>query len=371
MNEASAADFRYMARALALAAEGLYSTDPNPRVGCVIVKDGAIVGEGFHARPGEGHAEANALANAGAAARGATAYVTLEPCNHTGRTPPCSEALIAAGIERVVYATPDPNSAVAGGGAKRLAAAGIATLSGCMARETRALNPGFYSRFERGRPWVRVKLAASLDGRTALANGKSQWLSCDAARADVQRLRARSSAVLTGASTARRDDARLTVRDASLELRGRVPLRVVLDPHLTLEPAARLFAEPGPVLVVTGAAAAAGAAALKERGAEILELPAESCRDLGRVLDELNRRGVNELLVEAGARLAGAFIQSGLVDEFILYMAPNLLGHDAQPLATLPMLDDLGDRWEFDFADVRKVGQDLRLNLVPVRRETR
>ena len=365
MTALSGDDHRWMGRALVLAAEGLYSADPNPRVGCVLVRDGSAVGEGFHARPGEPHAEANALAAAGERARGATAYVTLEPCNHVGRTPPCSEALIAAGVARVVFATADPNREVAGGGAARLAAAGIETVSGCLAAQAIALNPGFYSRFERGRPFVRVKLAASLDGRTALANGKSQWLTCDAARADVHRLRARSSAVLTGASTARRDAVRLTVRDATLELRGRVPLRVVLDPRLTLEPTARIFDEAGPVLVITAVGAGAAREALVARGAEVLTLPEAAARDIGAILAELGRRGVNELLVEAGARLAGAFIQSGLVDEFILYVAPNLLGHDAQPLATLPMLDDLGERWEFNFSDVRRVGADLRLTLLP------
>ncbi len=369
MTELTAADYRFMGRALVLAAEGLYSADPNPRVGCVLVKDAAVVGEGFHARVGEPHAEANALAAAGAKAKGATAYVTLEPCNHQGRTPPCSEALIAAGVVSVVYATRDPNPEVAGGGAARLQSAGIATAGGCMEGPARALNAGFFSRLERGRPFVRVKLAASLDGRTALSNGRSQWLSCDAARADVQRLRARSSAVLTGASTARRDGARLTVRDASLELRGRVPLRVVLDPRLTLAPGARIFEEPGPVLVITGVKADTVRAALTARGAEVLELADTACRDVATILAELARRGVNELLVEAGARLAGAFVQSGLVDEFILYMAPNLLGHDALPLAALPMLDDLGDRWSFDFTDVRRVGEDLRLTLVPRSRE--
>jgi diaminohydroxyphosphoribosylaminopyrimidine deaminase/5-amino-6-(5-phosphoribosylamino)uracil reductase len=369
MSEPTAADFGFMARALVLANEGLYSADPNPRVGCVLVKDGTIVGEGFHARPGEGHAEANALAAAGGAAKGATAYVTLEPCNHQGRTPPCSEALIAAGVSRLVYATQDPNPAVAGGGAKRLEAAGIGTASGCLAAEARALNPGFFSRSERGRPFTRVKLASSLDGRTALANGQSQWLSCDAARADVQRLRARSSAVLTGASSARRDGARLTVRDASLALRGRVPLRVVMDPRLTLGADAPLLAEPGPVLVITGVDAPAAAAPLTARGAEVLNLGDAGARDVGAVLAELGRRGVNELLVEGGARLAGAFIQSGLVDEFILYLAPNLLGHDALPLAALPMLDDLGDRWSFRFKDVRQIGADLKLTLVPAERK--
>ena len=365
MTELTAADFGFMARALLLAAEGLYSADPNPRVGCVLVRDGAIVGEGFHARAGEAHAEANAIAAAGARARGATAYVTLEPCNHQGRTPPCSETLIAAGVVRVIYAAKDPNPNVAGGGAARLAAAGVEAAGGCMEGSARALNPGFFSRMERGLPFVRVKLAASLDGRTALSNGQSQWLSCEAARADVHRLRARSGAVLTGASTARRDSARLTVRDPSLERRGRAPLRVVLDPRLTLEPSARIFDEPGPVLLITGVDAPTLRAALAARGAEVFVMPGDSCRDVGAVLAELARRGINELLVEAGPRLGGAFILSGLVDEFILYLAPNLLGHDALPLATLPMLDDLGDRWSFRFADVRQVGEDLRLTLVP------
>ncbi len=369
MSEFTAADHALMGRALQLAAQGLYSTDPNPRVGCVLVKDGVTVGEGFHAQVGGPHAEAAALAAAGGRARGATAYVTLEPCNHHGRTPPCSEALISAGVVRVVFSAPDPNVDVAGGGAARLAAAGIDCQGGCLERDARALNPGFFSRFERGRPYVRVKLAASLDGRTALANGRSQWLSCDAARADVQRLRARSGAVLTGASTARADGARLTVRDPALDLRGRRPLRVVLDPRLTLGADAPLLAEPGPVLIITAEGPPAAVEALRARGAQVLAFGEAGSRDLGRVLAELARREVNELLVEAGARLAGAFIQSGLVDEFVLYVAPNLLGHDALPLAALPMLDDLGDRWQFAFADVRRVGDDLRLTLLPASRE--
>ena len=371
MSEFSTDDHRYMGRALQLAAQGLYSTDPNPRVGCVLVKDGSVVGEGFHARAGEAHAEANALAAAGGGARGATAYVTLEPCAHHGRTPPCADALITAGIARLVYASADPNPNVVGGGAGRLAAAGILTAVGCLEAASLALNPGFFSRMRRGRPFVRLKLGASLDGRTGLANGNSQWLTCEAARADVQRLRARSSAILTGAATARRDDPRLTVRDPELALRGRVPLRVVLDPRLSLPPSARIFSEPGPVLILTGSDDVAASAALSARGAEVVRLPAAAARDLRLVLEELARREVNELLIEAGARLGGAFIQAGMVDEFVLYLAPHLLGHDAAPLAMLPMLDDLGDRWEFRFADVRQVGSDLRLTLTPVGKETR
>lgn len=367
----TADDHRHMARALQLAERGLYSTDPNPRVGCVIVREGQVVGEGFHARAGEPHAEPLALAAAGAGARGATAYVTLEPCAHQGRTPPCADALIAAGLARVVYAIGDPNPVVAGAGATRLAAAGIAVEAGLLASEAGRLNVGFLSRHRRGRPWLRVKLGASLDGRTALANGKSQWLTCDAARADVQRLRARSSAILSGAATVDRDDARLSIRDATLETRGRMPLRVVLDPGLRLPPTARLFSEAGPVLVITHTDAPAARDALVAAGAEVLVRPDGGARDLAAVLGLLAERGANEVLVEAGPRLAGSFISAGLVDEFVLYLAPHMLGHDGAPLAMLPMLDDLGDRWEFRFTDVRQVGSDLRLTLVPiVRKET-
>ncbi len=370
MADYSADDHRHMARALELAACGLFTTDPNPRVGCVLVRDGHVVGEGFHARAGEGHAEALALAAAGAAAQGATAYVTLEPCAHQGRTPPCATALVAAGVTRVVYAVEDPNPLVAGKGGEFLRTQGVATEAGLLAAQAESLNVGFLARHRRGWPWVRVKLAASLDGRTALANGKSQWLTSEAARADVQRLRARSSAILSGAATLRRDDARLTVRDDAIDMKGRQPLRVVLDPALSMPATARLFREPGPVLVLTGPGDDLGApAALAAVGAEVVRLPAPGTVDLKAVLAELARRGVNEVLVEAGARLAGAFLHAGLVDEFILYLAPHMLGHDAAPLAMLPMLDDLGDRWEFRYSDVRRVGPDLRLTLLPLKRE--
>lgn len=372
MSDFSADDHRHMGRALELAARGLYTTDPNPRVGCVIVRDGTVVGEGWHVRAGEPHAEALALAAAGDSARGATVYVTLEPCSHQGRTPPCADALIAAGVARVVFAVGDPNPRVAGAGAARLTAAGIAVGVGCLSAAAEALNPGFLSRHRRGRPWVRVKLAASLDGRTALANGGSQWLTGEAARADVQRLRARSSAILTGAATVRRDDARLTVRDPGIDLGGRAPLRVVLDPGLSLTPTARLLAEPGPILICTSNPDGTAAAGLRDRGAEVVHLPAPNgARDLPAVLEELARREVNELLVEGGPRLAGSFLVAGLADEFILYIAPHMLGHDAAPLAMLPLLDDLGDRWEFKFTDVRQIGADLRLTMLPVPHEVR
>ncbi len=371
MSEYSADDHRHMGRALELAARGRYSTDPNPRVGCVIASGARVLGEGFHARAGEPHAEPLALAAAGAAARGATVYVTLEPCAHHGRTPPCADALLAAGVARVVYAVADPNPEVAGRGAARLAAGGVAVAGGLMAAAAETQNQGFLSRHRRGRPWVRVKLGASLDGRTGLANGKSQWLTCEASRADVQRLRAESSAIVTGAATVQRDDPRLTVRDPTLELRGRRPLRVVLDPRLSTPPTARLLAEPGPVLILAGATDQAAERALTAAGAEVAPLAAVAARDLAAVLAELARREQNEVLIEAGARLAGAFVEAGLVDEFVLYLAPHMLGHDAAPLAMLPMLDDLGERWEFRYADVRQVGSDLRLTLTPLAREAR
>ena len=366
-----AVDHVHMAEALRLAREGLYTTDPNPRVGCVIVRDGVVVGRGYHRKAGEGHAEPHALGQAGEQARGATAYVTLEPCAHHGRTGPCAEALIAAGLTRVVYAIDDPNPAVAGQGAERLRSAGLRVESGLLSAASEALNPGFLKRHRTGLPYVRVKVASSLDGRTALANGRSQWLTGDAARADVQRWRARSSVVLSGAATVDRDDARLTVRDTSIDLAGRRPLRVVLDPHLTVKPSARLLAEAGGVLLMTDSDDAAKTAALTAAGAEVVRMPGQSARNLDGVLRYLASRDANEVFVEAGARLAGSFIEAALVDEFLLYMAPHMLGHDGAPLAMLPMLDELGDRWDFRFSDVMRVGDDLRMTLIPVMKESR
>jgi diaminohydroxyphosphoribosylaminopyrimidine deaminase/5-amino-6-(5-phosphoribosylamino)uracil reductase len=381
MTTPTADDHRHMARALQLAELGLYSTDPNPRVGCVLVRDGAVVGEGWHAKAGEAHAEVHALRAAGALARGATAYVTLEPCAHHGRTPPCAEALIAAGVARVVYAVGDPFPHVDGAGIAKLQAAGIDVQGGCLAAQAEALNVGFLQRLRTGRPYVRVKLAASLDGRTALADGASRWITGDAARADVQRLRARSSAIVTGAATVLRDGARLKVRDASLDTRGRQPLRVVLDRALAVPPDAPLYAEAGPVLVLTAAgtrgAGAAGSdvdrsvadarrAALVSRGVEVADVPGGAAGlDLAAVLATLAARHANEVLVEAGPRLAGAFLAARLVDELVLYVAPHLLGPDALPLAHLPRLERMEARTEFALRDVRQVGGDLRLTLTP------
>ncbi|MEW6254265.1 MAG: bifunctional diaminohydroxyphosphoribosylaminopyrimidine deaminase/5-amino-6-(5-phosphoribosylamino)uracil reductase RibD, partial [Planctomycetota bacterium] len=291
----SAADSRHMARALQLAARGLFTTTPNPRVGCVIVKDGVVVGEGWHARAGTPHAEIHALNAAGAAARGATAYVTLEPCSHHGRTPPCAEALVNAGVARVVAAMKDPNPLVAGGGIDMLTLAGITAEVGLMEAEARALNPGFVSRMTRGRPWVRLKTAATLDGKTALANGQSQWITGEAARADVQRLRARACAILTGSGTVRADNPRMNVRDLDI---GRQPMRVVVDSRLCTPANAAIL----PALVACHHAESGARAALEAAGAEVVELPGSGGRvDLAALLALLAQRGVNELHVEAGA----------------------------------------------------------------------
>ncbi len=358
----SALDARHMARALKLAARGLATTDPNPRVGCVIAAGERVLGEGFHVRAGEPHAEVHALAAAGDAALGATAYVTLEPCAHHGRTPPCADALVAAGLARVVYALRDPNPEVNGGGAARLAAAGIAVESGLLEASARALNPGFLSRLERGRPWVRLKLAASLDGRTALASGDSRWISAEDARSDVQRLRARASAILTGVETVLADDPRLDVRLPGHE---RQPLRVVLDSRLRTPARARLLAPPGRTLVFA-ATRTARAAALEAAGAEIELVPAgPGGLDLAAVLGCLARRQVNELQVECGATLAGRLIEAKLVDELVLYVAPVLLGTDARPLAVINALARMDDRLAFGMVSTRRVGRDLRITLAP------
>ncbi len=359
MNNPSPDDVRHMARALQLAKRGLYTTDPNPRVGCVIVRDGQVVGEGWHVRAGEPHAEVHALAAAGPQARGATAYVSLEPCCHHGRTPPCSGALIKAGIARVVAAMPDPNPRVARQGMLELEKAGMRVDIGLLQTESERLNPGFISRMTRGRPYLRVKLAASLDGRTALANGASKWITGDAARADVQRLRARSSAVLTGIGTVLADDPSLTVRDFDVDHQ---PLRVVVDPQLRMPPAARMLTLTGTTLVVTGNENASAAAALRAAGAEVLCLPMTSDRiNLRLLLERLAVRQVNEVLVEAGATLCGELLRAGLVDELMLYLAPHLLGSNARGLFNFPGLEGMADRIALDIQDVRAIGKDWRI----------
>ena len=357
-----------MARALRLARLGLYSSAPNPAVGCVIVAaDGRVAGEGHHAKAGEPHAEVFALRAAAAASRGATAYVSLEPCAHFGRTPPCAEALLAAGIARVVAAMRDPNPRVNGGGLQKLAQAGVATAAGLLENEARELNRGFVSRMGRGRPWVTLKLATSLDGRTALANGASQWITGEAARADVQHLRARASAILTGSGTVLDDDPSLTVRDGSLSMQGRRPLRVVLDSSLRVPAGAKILDGSAPTMIVTSANAASGRVdALRSAGADVQSVPAlPSGLDLDAVLQRLAAAECNEVLVEAGATLAGAFVASGLVDEIVCYVAGTLLGDAARAMLKLPLLERMSDRYEYRWVDVRKVGADLRLTLRP------
>ena len=364
-------DHLFMARALRLARKGLYSTHPNPRVGCVIVRDGEIVGEGWHARAGEPHAEVHALRQAGDKARGATAYVTLEPCSHHGRTPPCADALVAAGVSRVVAAMQDPNPQVAGSGLLRLAQAGIEVASGVLEDEARALNAGFIKRMEKGLPFVRVKLAMSLDGRTAMASGESQWITGPAARSAVQRLRAQASVVLSGADTVLADDARLTVRADELGLgaemmalaQRRPPLRVLVDGRLRV-PLSKTFFQVGPALVATCAAAAARDRYLAD-GHELLAVPGSNGHvDLRKLLLELAGRGVNEVLVEAGPRLAGAFARAGLVDEYRIFVAPKLLGSSARPLFELP-LNRMAEAPELQIVDIRAVGDDWQITAVP------
>lgn len=353
-----AADAAWMARALQLAERGLHTTSPNPRVGCVLVKGGKNIGEGWHERAGEPHAEVHALRAAGKTARGATAYVTLEPCSHHGRTPPCADALIAAGVTRVVVAMQDPNPLVAGRGVAKLRAAGIAVECGLMEAAARELNIGFVARMTRGTPWVRSKIAASLDGRTALASGVSKWITGSAARQDVQQWRARSCAVLTGIGTVLADDPQLNVRDSGAT---RQPLRVVLDTELRISVDAKIL-QGGNVLIYTASTDVAKQDTLRGRGADVVVM--QTVKDgssLSAVLGDLAKRGINEVLVEAGKTLNGALLKAGLVDELVLYLAPQLLGDAARGLADLGELTQLEQRMELDWQDVRHVGNDIRI----------
>lgn len=351
------ADSHWMAHALRLAERGLYTTSPNPRVGCVLINEGRLVGEGWHERAGEPHAEVHALRAAGNAARGATAYVTLEPCCHHGRTPPCADALIAAGVRRVVVAMQDPNPLVVGQGLHQLRAAGIAVECGLMETSARELNIGFVSRMTHGLPWMRSKIAASLDGRTALANGVSKWITGEAARRDVQHWRARSCVVLTGAGTVLADDPQLNVRGIATT---RQPLRVVLDSELRLPQQAKILGKG--TLVYTASTDEAKQAGLRAKGVEIVALAGVDGQvDLSAVMKDLARRGINEVLVEAGRTLNGALLKAGLVDEMVLYLAPQLLGDAARGMAGLGELERLQQRVDLRWQDVRHVGDDLRI----------
>ncbi|UCV18419.1 bifunctional diaminohydroxyphosphoribosylaminopyrimidine deaminase/5-amino-6-(5-phosphoribosylamino)uracil reductase RibD [Ferribacterium limneticum] len=354
----SAVDYGMMARALQLAERGLWTTSPNPRVGCVVVRDGEIVGEGWHEKAGEPHAEVHALRAAGEKAKGATAYVTLEPCSHHGRTPPCAEALIAAGVSRVVAAMTDPNPLVSGKGLALLQAAGIETASGLLENEARELNIGFVSRMTRGRPWLRLKAAASLDGKTALNNGVSQWITGPDARRDGHAWRARACAILTGIGTVRDDDPSLTVRDVATT---RQPLRVVVDSRLEIPLTARVL-QGEPVLIVGAVENAEKMALLRSTGnfVEILNDGAGKV-DLKALLELLAQRGINEVHAEAGFKLNGSLLREGLVDELLLYLAPCLIGHDASGLFNLPELTRLDGKRRLKIRDLRQLGEDIRL----------
>lgn len=371
----SSADHAHMAHALRLAAHGLHTTTPNPRVGCVLVQNGTIIGEGWHEKAGGPHAEIAALADAerklgagGAAgstkvAQGATAYVTLEPCSHHGRTPPCADALIAAGVKRVVAAMRDPNPLVAGTGLEKLRAAGVDVASGLLEAEARELNIGFVARMTRGRPWLRLKIATSLDGRTALNNGVSQWITGAAARRDAHAWRARSCAVLTGFGTVRDDDPRLTVREVATT---RQPLPVIVDSRLETPPTARVLERPA--LIFTASRDDEKLAVLAARSAEVVVLPNPSGQvDLVALLTALGNRGCNEVLVEAGARLNGALLRSGLVDELLIYQAPVLLGDKARGMAALPEYLALAETHRLHILDRRMLGVDQRILARPER----
>ncbi|MCW8907163.1 MAG: bifunctional diaminohydroxyphosphoribosylaminopyrimidine deaminase/5-amino-6-(5-phosphoribosylamino)uracil reductase RibD [Sedimenticola sp.] len=369
----TADDYRYMSRAIQLAELGRYTTRPNPLVGCVLVRDGEIVGEAAHRRAGEPHAERLALAKAGERARGATAYVTLEPCCHHGRTPPCSDGLIEAGISRVVVAMRDPNPRVSGQGIAQLEVAGIPVTQGVMTDQAMDLNPGFISRMTRQRPFVRCKLAMSLDGRTAMASGESKWITSPEARQDVQRLRARSDAIITGIGTLLADNPSMNVRLSAGELPGVTsedafpqPLRVVLDPDLETPPDARMISLPGDCLIVTAMAGDPRQAALDAAGAEVVALPRQGIGiDLDRVMEMLAARDINEVLIESGPTLAGAAVAAGVVDELVIYAAPVLMGSDARGLLNLPALTEMKDRISLEIRDLRMVGRDLRISARP------
>ena len=366
----SAVDRKMMSRALQLAAKGRYTTSPNPTVGCVIALDDQILAEGYTRPAGGNHAEIEALMSA-ADVSGATAYVSLEPCSHQGKTGPCADALIAVNIVRVVIACEDPNPEVAGQGIKKLQDAGIEVMVGLLEDQAREINKGFISRFEQGVPWVTVKMAASLDGRTAMASGQSQWITTPAARADVQRLRAAQCAIITGMGTQKMDDPSLTVRitnkDVGVDDPLRQPLRVVVDAQLQMSPEARMLQQPGSTLVATldGEEQRNKAAALIAAGAEVIFLPAiEKHIDLRALLADLAGRGCNQVLVEAGAGLAGAFVAEGLLDELVCYWAPKLFGNEARPMFDLP-IETIDAHLALSIQDIRQIGEDIRVVLRP------
>jgi len=375
VTESSGADLRFMARAIQLAKRGIYTTHPNPRVGCVITRQDQIVGEGWHMRAGEPHAEVHALNAAGEESDGATAYVTLEPCSHHGRTPPCADALIKAGVSRVVIAMQDPNPQVAGSGIAKIKAAGIDVSVGVLQAEAEALNPGFIARLTRGRPFVRCKLAMSLDGRTAMASGESKWITSTPARQDVQRLRARCDAIMTGIGTVLLDDPQLDVRPEGIEelhvvLAGetqRPPMRVIVDSTLRTPVASRLLALPGKKLIATAVEHSEILDTLRQKHVNVCRFAGGDERvNLPLLMEYLAALEINELMVEAGPVLSGAMLQAGLIDELVIYMAPHLMGDQAMGLMTLPGLDQISQRVMLKTKDIRAVGDDWRITLQPV-----
>jgi diaminohydroxyphosphoribosylaminopyrimidine deaminase/5-amino-6-(5-phosphoribosylamino)uracil reductase len=361
MSVFSESDRAHMARALQLAEKGRYAAHPNPMVGCVVVRDGEIVGEGWHAVAGEAHAEINALRVAGERARGASVFVTLEPCAHHGKTPPCADALIEAGVAEVVVGFEDPNPSVSGAGLDALRRAGIAIRTGLLQAEVQTLNRGFIRRVTEGRPWVRLKIAASLDGRTAMANGQSRWITGPEARSDVQVLRAASGAVMTGIGTVLTDDPSLTVRDAAIDTQGKQPLRVILDKHLRVPASAKMLSLPGETVVYCIEDRDRGP--LVDAGAEVVRVPetGDGLVDIDAVLEDLGKREVNDLLVEAGPALAGSLITGGYLDELVIYQAPHIMGSETLGMFRTPAWTELGDRCALEIIDVRMVGADTRI----------
>ncbi len=361
MSDFTAYDYEFMSRALRLARKGLTTTHPNPRVGCVITLDNQIVGEGWHKKAGEAHAEINALQKAGQQAKGATAYVTLEPCCHTGKTPPCTESLIKAGIKRVVAAMQDPHSKVAGKGFQVLRDACIEVDVGLLEEQAQQLNPGFIKRMQSGLPFVRLKMAMSVDGRTAMASGESKWITSAPARSDVQQWRAQSSAMLTGIGTVLSDNPSLTVRDAT-HCAAQQPLRAILDSELQISPEAKIIQQSGDVLIFTQYKNTQKIAELERHGINVKCIGnSEHGLDLQQALKHLASLEINEVMVEAGATLAGSFIAAGLVDELIIYMAPLLMGNQARGLFNLPFINNMNQKIHLNIKEMRQIGQDIRI----------
>ncbi len=365
---ATVEDYQWMARALQLARNGIYTTHPNPRVGCVIVNNGEVVGEGWHHQAGEKHAEIIALEQAGEKARNAVMYVTLEPCCHHGRTPPCVESIIQAGVTKVVIASRDPNPLVDHAGIEALQQSGIHVTTNVCRNLAVQMNCGFFSRMRRQRPWVTLKIAISLDGKTAMADGDSKWITSSAAREDVHRLRAASSAIMTGIGTVLRDDPSMTARAPGVEIQ---PLRVILDSNLSTPVYAKILKQPGKtVIITTGRNQDPELMPEFDSSVEVLVMPEKDNRiDLEAVLSELGKLEVNDLLLEAGAELSGSMLRLNLVDELVVYMAPDLLGSNTRGMFEIHQLQSLDDKLRFEFGEIRKIGRDLRLTLRPVRKE--